>query len=362
MKTCTSTNTDIAPNADSENRAKHIQITGDDQTSILELLALSSSLTKSTIKTAAQKGAVWLSKLANKPEQKTEYPNSAQSIDKTTKTKKAERIRRLKRPLKSHEQVDFYYNPDVLESVTPEAQCLFDGKEYSVWLKPRGMFSQGSKWGDFSALYRWVELYFQNLGEPRQSWIVHRLDRATRGLMIIAHSKSMARDFSQQFEQGKIHKIYQANVRGNFLKTITTIDSHIPAGGFQIVYENQSQQISHILVTDKVDGKDALSEISMLHYCAENDISRLKITLHTGRKHQIRKHLAFLNSPIIGDRLYGNIVLSEPESISLDAHDLQLTAYSLSWTCPLDNQLKEITLSEHQLDLLSCQNATVVAS
>lgn len=346
---------------DTTDQAKHFQITGDNQTSILELLARSSSLTKSTIKTAAQKGAIWLSKHANDLDKNSTKTDT----QKPTKARKAERIRRIKRPLKIHEQVDFYYNPKILDSPTPDAICLLDATDYSVWLKPRGMFSQGSKWGDFSALYRWVELYFQNAGQPRQSWIVHRLDRATQGLMILAHSKQMARYFSQQFEQGKIHKIYQTNVQGDFLKTIQALKTQQPAGDFQIVYQEQNQPISHLLVTHEIDGKNALSEISMLYYCPEKYFSRLKITLHTGRKHQIRKHLAYLNCPILGDRLYGDELTTERKNGNGQQEnppDLQLTAYSLSWTCPLDNQQKTQSLTPEQIDLINCQSQAETSS
>ncbi len=354
----TAETTQTSTQPDRTDQAKHFRITGDNQTSILELLARASSLTKSTVKTAAQKGAIWLSKHAIDSDKKPIKTDTKKPV----KAHKPERIRRLKRPLKTHEQVDFYYNPKVLDSITPNAICLLDATDYSVWLKPRGMFSQGSKWGDFSALYRWVELYFQDLGKPRKSWIVHRLDRATQGLMILAHSKQMARYFSQQFEQGKIHKIYQANVQGDFLKTIEALKKQ-PAGDFQIIYKNQSEQISHILVTHKIDGKDALSEISMSYYCQKNDFSRLKITLHTGRKHQIRKHLAYLNCPVLGDRLYGEELISERKKENHEQEnrpDLQLTAYSLRWTCPLDQKEKNLELKEDKLDLLQCQTKTPI--
>lgn len=303
---------------------KHFHIQGDGETSILELIAEQNQLSKSEIKSCAQKGAIWLTQSFN------------------GRRRKPERIRRLKRILQTDQQIDFYYNPEILNSTPPEAELIFDAKEYSVWLKPRGMFSQGSKWGDFSALYRWVELYFQTQGENRKSWIVHRLDRATHGLMLLAHSKEMARYFTAQFEAGKVRKSYQANISGYFSKHLTDLDLE-QMENVQLIDGNR------LRVCIEIDQKPALSEIELIGYHPADHCSRLKIDLYTGRKHQIRRHLAELHSPIIGDRLYGNADPSKP-----DLPDLQLSAYQLGWTCPLTQAWQTVELPESQLNLLNC--------
>lgn len=317
------------------NSSQHYRLTGDNQTSALEQLAQASQLPKSVIKDAAHKGAVWLSQTAGH------------------KTHKPRRIRRLKNRVSSSQQLNFYYNPEILAQSVPEAICVQDFGDYSVWIKPRGMFSQGSKWGDFSALYRWAEIHFQqqaakSCSSPpaRQSWLVHRLDRATRGLMLLAHTKSTARYFSEQFETGQIHKRYQANVHGDFRKTMR----QQPAGQFIESIECIENGLSYA-IRFAVNGKPALSEVHFQSYCPKQQISRLLITLHTGRKHQIRSHLAQLGMPIIGDRLY-----SPATETDTDSEDLQLCAFELAWTCPLTTQQRTITLAEHQLELLSCHD------
>ena len=137
----------------------------------LEHLAELTGLSKQQLKNSALKGAVWLTQSS------------------PSKPSKPERLRRLKKALLPGMILDFYYFPELLNAEQPPALLIMDKQSYSVWLKPRGMLSQGSKWGDHTALYRWVEMHYKPNNETRQAWIVHRLDRATQGLMLLAHTK-----------------------------------------------------------------------------------------------------------------------------------------------------------------------------
>lgn len=279
----------------------------------LEHLAELTGLSKQQLKTYALKGAVWLTQSS------------------PSKPSKPERLRRLKKALLPGMVLDFYYFPELLNTEQPPAQLIEDKQAYSVWLKPRGMLSQGSKWGDHTALYRWVEMHYRPNNETRQAWIVHRLDRATQGLMLLAHTKKMAHTLSHYFESRQIDKAYQANVWGKF-----------PAG---------KQTISL-----PIDDKAAVSHISLKAYNAELNISRVEIDIETGRKHQIRRHLSESGFPIIGDRLYGDESLDLALQTNGESRpDLQLTAYKLSFVCPLSQQLSLYVLTEQQLDLIAIE-------
>ncbi|HCH58404.1 MAG TPA: RNA pseudouridine synthase, partial [Gammaproteobacteria bacterium] len=188
-----------------------------------------------------------------------------------------------------------------------EPDLLLDKKDYSIWFKPAGVFAQGSKWGDHCALTRLVEKALD-----RNSFLVHRLDRATSGIMMVAHTKHAARDLSKLFADRKINKTYLAVVEGEFNTDMLTIN-------------------------EKIDGKSAISHIKLLTFA--NNRSLLEVRIETGRKHQIRKHLSGINYPIIGDRLYGNADKDHPE-------DLQLQAIQLEFTCPITQQPIQIELSD----------------
>jgi len=290
------------------NQKEHFTLVGDGKSTALELLHDLTHLGKQQLKRYALQGAIWITRTA-----------------KNTAKLKPERLRRLKKVVEKDQTLDFYFNEHLLEQTIISPELIEDCQQYSVWLKPRGMLSQGSKWADHTALYRWVEMHYQPNGHSRSCWIVHRLDRATCGLMLLAHSKKMAQTLSRLFEQNQIHKTYKALVWGKLHSTPLTI-------------------------TEPVDDKPAVSHLSFLEYYAGADISLVEIKIETGRKHQIRKHLSGIGLPIVGDRLYGS---HEKDQQFLEIPDLQLTAYQLEFECPLSGQLKHYQLSHFQLDLIS---------
>jgi tRNA pseudouridine32 synthase/23S rRNA pseudouridine746 synthase len=292
---------------------QHYNLTIEHPGDALEHLAELTGLSKQQLKTYALKGSVWLTQFS------------------PSKPTKPERLRRLKKALLPGMILDFYYFPELLNSEQTPAQLIEDKQGYSVWLKPRGMLSQGSKWGDHTALYRWVEMHYKPNNETRQAWIVHRLDRATQGLMLLSHTKKMAQALSTLFESRQIHKAYQANVWGEF-----------PA-------ETQT-------ITLPIDDKAAVSHITLKAYNAELNISRVEIDIETGRKHQIRRHLSESGFPIIGDRLYGDESLDLALQTNGESRpDLQLTAYKLSFVCPITQQATLYVLTEQQLDLMAVE-------
>ncbi len=222
------------------------------------------------------------------------------------------RLRRAKKILSTGQILHIYYDKSVLEQVPPAAKLIADLGAYSVWDKPCGMLSQGSKWGDHCTITRWVA---QSLLPERSTFAVHRLDRATRGLIIVAHEKKAAAALSALFHDRKIIKRYQATVGGEF---------KLPQGQYEQRVEME------------IDGRHAASILRVHTYDAVNNQTILDIAIETGRKHQIRRHLASLGYPIIGDRLYGT---ADESSI-----DLQLSAYYLEFECPITEQLQQFSL------------------
>ena len=141
---------------------------------------------------------------------------------------------------------------------------------------------------------------------------VHRLDRAASGLILVAHSKKMAAALSELFKKREVEKRYRAVVAGDF-----------------------SAQPSPLRIEKPVDDKVAISEISLIS--VDGGQSTVDVRIETGRKHQIRRHLAGLGHPVIGDRLYG--------SGEKDGVDLQLTAYLLAFHCPVNDEPVEYRLA-----------------
>ena len=180
------------------------------------------------------------------------------------------------------------------------------------------MNCQGSRWGDFATINRWVEINIAKLvgGPERPVFLVHRLDRATTGLMFLAHSKKAAQIFSELFRNGQIDKRYQAIVKGDSSKIADD-------------YE----------VKDPIDDKDARTILS--HVAHKDGRSLLDVRLLTGRKHQIRRHLSGIGFPVFGDRLYGGF-----EGKSCDDLNLQLQAVSLNFTCPFTEKKQHFAVAD----------------
>jgi len=262
--------------------------------SAVDLLAETTGLSKQHIKQIMQKGAVWL-------EEK--------------KTGKPRRLRRASKTPAVGDELHLYYDTQVLESVPSPPQLIADQGKYSIWHKPYGLLSQGSKWGDHCTVQRWVE---QNLTPQRPAFTVHRLDRAATGLIIIAHQKRIASSLAALFAQREMEKHYQVIVHGQF-----------PESAWP-------QKI-----TTDIDGRQARSYAKLLEYDKEKNYSLLEVRIDTGRKHQIRKHLLSIGFPVVGDRLYGG-----EGSVDAREGNLQLTASSLAFVCPLTQQKKHFQLSE----------------
>lgn len=248
----------------------HLQV--ETETLAIDLLADASGMSKAQLKQAMQKGAAWY-----------------------TRGKHTQHLRRAKKTVQPGDELHLYYDEKVLNETAVGAELIADEGDYSVWYKPYGMRSQGSKWGDHTTVHRWAE---SHLLPQRNAFLVHRLDRAASGLILIAHSKTMAATLSEMFKQRKIDKRYKVIVHGQPTRAVMRIESEL-------------------------DDKSAISKFTLIDYDQKSDCSLLEVKIETGRKHQIRRHLSAAGLPVVGDRLYGT---------AEDERDLQLVAVRLAFT------------------------------
>jgi tRNA pseudouridine32 synthase / 23S rRNA pseudouridine746 synthase len=258
--------------------------------SALDLLAEGTGLSKQRIKDAMNKGAVWW----------------------TLKGKQL-RLRRATKVLNKGSTIQLYYDPQVLARKPEAATLVYDAERYSIWYKPASILSQGSQWGDHCSILRWVEVngeYSQGK-QQRECFLVHRLDADAAGLIIIAHDNQAAAKLSTLFQARDMRKFYQAWVKGEW----------------QLSGEG-------LTITQPLDEKSAITNVKKV--TSTDNKTLLDIHIETGRKHQIRRHLANAGYPIIGDRIYGTPASS----------GLQLLAYRLEFTCPFSGEELIIELPE----------------
>lgn len=263
---------------------RHV-VSAEDSKAAAELLAALTELPKARIKDAMAKGAVHR-KQGRRPEH---------------------RLRRATAPLKPGDRIALHYDPDILSRTPPPLDVVADHGRYSVWDKPAGLLTQGTRFGDHCSLLRLAERHFS---PPRPAFPVHRLDREASGLILVAHDGKAAAALSALFRDGRVEKEYRAEVRGRME----------PAGQWR-------------KIGAPIDGKPSLTEARAVEYLPGVDVSRVEVRLHTGRRHQIRRHLEEIGFPVMGDPRYGRG--------NRNREGLRLTAAGLAFTCPLTGEKRE---------------------
>ena len=123
--------------------------------------------------------------------------------------------------------------------------------------------------------------------------IVHRLDKDTSGVMVVAKTDRAMKTLVDQWQTGKVEKEYLAVVAGTIEEQEATVEA--PIGRDPANRQKMAALRS---------GKDAVSHFTVLERLRDTTVTR--VVIETGRTHQIRVHLAFIGKPIIGDIIYGN--------------------------------------------------------
>lgn len=199
-------------------------------------------------------------------------------------------------------------------------ETLYEDRELAVICKPAGMLSVPGKEPDVTSVYSIMRRKYPEATGPL---IVHRLDMATSGLMVIAKTEFAYHRLQEQFASHQIQKKYVAIV-------CAKEGSIQPEGILSLPlmpdYLDRPRQI-----VNHEQGKEAITEYKVLGNAGNNQHLRLALYPQTGRTHQLRIHCAHregLNAPILGDPLYG----------CEKAPRLYLHAESIRFTHPLSGK------------------------
>lgn len=192
---------------------------------------------------------------------------------------------------------------------------LFEDNHLLVVNKPAGLLVQGDKTGD-PCLKDWAELDIaKRHNKPGKAFIgiVHRLDRPTSGIVLLAKtSKALAR-LNAQFANRDVEKTYWALVEGNVADDRARLEHMLLRDG------NRNKSF----VTTSPQAKKAVLSYEVMRRV--DNYSLLKVTLETGRHHQIRCQLAKIGHPIQGDVKYGARRGNKDNSIGLHAQQIAFT-------------------------------------
>lgn len=175
---------------------------------------------------------------------------------------------------------------------------IHEDDELLVVNKPADLVCHPTKGDEFSSLISRVRLH---LGATAQPHLVNRLDRETSGVTVVAKSAAVAGELGRLWEARAVEKEYLAIVHGHVRDEHGLIDA--PLG---------KDERSRVAIKDcvRADGVPAQTEFRVERRLgtsvADPAHSLLRIQPHTGRKHQIRIHLAHIGHPIVGDKIYGS--------------------------------------------------------
>lgn len=222
---------------------------------------------------------------------------------------------------------DFIYKPPM----SPYLDIVFQDEDILVLNKSSGLLSVPGRLPEHKdCLQNRIQRVLPT------ATIVHRLDMATSGIIIMALNKPAHVNISRQFEQRKTKKSYIARVFGHVKEQEGSVDLPLicdwPNRPKQKVdHENGKQSLTHYQVLSYNEISSEIIPSKSKHSKIESTL--VELTPVTGRSHQLRVHMLALGHPILGDRLYAH------EQALTVSPRLQLHARNLSLTHPVSGEL-----------------------
>lgn len=231
--------------------------------------------------------------------------------------------------------------PKELE-VTPEnidLDIVYEDEDLIVVNKPKGLVVHPAP-GNYNGtlvnglLYHCKDL--SGINGVIRPGIVHRIDKDTSGILVIAKNDESHNELAKQFKDHSIKREYYALVEGKFSKLEGTIDK--PIG------RNKKDRLKMGIVED---GKRAVTHYEVIEQYNKG-VSLVKCRLETGRTHQIRVHMASISHPLVGDLVYGN---KKPK---ININGQVLHAKTLGFIHPRTKEYMEFdsNLPDYYLELL----------
>jgi len=220
-----------------------------------------------------------------------------------------------------------------------EPQVIFENDDVLVIDKPTGLAVHGEGADPTGTVVEWFLRHVpaaHGVGEPRigkdgneieRSGVVHRLDRDTSGVMILAKTQAAFDHLKNQFLERQVKKEYRALVYGAMKERWGTINRSIGRSAKEWRLRSADRGARGHL-------REAVTEWECVQIGQYQDksFSYLKLRPKTGRMHQLRVHLKAIGRPIVGDQLYAGNQLGEGDDLALDR--LALHAFALMLSLP----------------------------
>lgn len=231
-------------------------------------------------------------------------------------------------------EVEILIPPARETSLEPEdipLDIIFENPDLIVVNKPPGMVVHPALGHPTGTLVQAVLGYapeIEGVGGVKRPGLVHRLDQDTSGVIILAKNDRTHQFLQEQFRSRKVGKVYLALVDGR---------PPTPEGRIEVAIGRDSKFRQRMAPVLDRDGKEAISEYTTIQEFPEHTFIRISIL--TGRTHQIRVHLGFVGCPVVGDTVYGR------KNPTLDVTRQFLHANQLSIMIPGESQIRTFEAS-----------------
>ncbi|MHA1558567.1 MAG: RluA family pseudouridine synthase [Alphaproteobacteria bacterium] len=202
---------------------------------------------------------------------------------------------------------------------------IYDSEEFCVLNKPSGISVQGG-----TKISRHLDAFLMAFKD--QNRLVHRLDKDTSGVLLVAKTQKMAAYLTGSFKENKIKKTYLGIVHSIPYKKEDLINLPLIKG-----YKGSCEKI----FVDLKCGKNALTHYKYSR-SLKNNTSLLELSPRTGRTHQLRVHLASIGHPILGDQKYG--IPDQFENLFLHAYSISFVdveGNTLTFSAPLPSYMAD---------------------
>lgn len=173
-------------------------------------------------------------------------------------------------------------------------KIVFEDSSIIVVDKPEGLLTMGTDRESARTVYASLRAYANHKTPAEKIFIVHRLDREASGLLVFSKTVEAKEHLQKQFKDHSAGRRYTAVVHGPVRPDNFTIRA--------LLAENSAYRVYSTM--NKKAGKEAITHVHVVRRTAKSTL--LEVKLETGRKHQIRVHLADRGHPIVGDKNYGS--------------------------------------------------------
>mgnify|MGYP000403131670 CR=1 FL=1 len=230
-------------------------------------------------------------------------------------------------------------------------EILFEDEHLIIINKAAGMVVHPAP-GNYTGTLVHAILYhcpsLEGIGNEKRPGIVHRLDKGTSGVMVIAKNQKTHEGLVKLFSTHDINRFYEAITLGSRVPQSKTLES--------LIGRNPNNRLKMSTKVKESNGKKALTHMKVLDYF--HNFSHVELKLETGRTHQIRVHLSeLLNSPILNDETYGRnkeeqkLLPSQLRPLLKEYEHPFLHAKTLGFNHPITNEYIEFTTEPPEIFL-----------